>query len=92
MYPVGTVWYCPVHPSNNISLGALKCYVGIQKSASEPLFHFNFVYPQDHSLRSPYRSQSNLDYLQIEFVKVNPQINKDILFLSVCGLSKQNIY
>ena len=28
IYPVGPVYYLPGHPSNTISLGALKYYVG----------------------------------------------------------------
>ena len=28
IYPVGTVYYCPVQPSNTISWGELKFYVG----------------------------------------------------------------
>ena len=31
IYPVGTVYYCPGHPSNTISLGDLKFYVGFQR-------------------------------------------------------------
>ena len=30
IYPVGEVYYCPGYPSNTISLGALKIYVGFQ--------------------------------------------------------------
>ena len=29
IYPVGTVYYCPGHPSNTISSGALKFYIGL---------------------------------------------------------------
>ena len=36
IYPLGPVYYFPGHPSNTISLGALKFYVGFQKVASEP--------------------------------------------------------
>ena len=28
IYPVGPVYYCPGHPSNTISSGALKFYIG----------------------------------------------------------------
>ena len=31
IYPVGTVYYCPVHSSNIVSSGALKFYIGFQK-------------------------------------------------------------
>ena len=39
IYPVGPIYYCPGHPSNTISLGALKFYVGLQKVAYENLEH-----------------------------------------------------
>ena len=41
--------------------------------------------------RSPYQTQKNLDYLQIEIVKVNPHRDKNIVVPTVCGLSKENI-
>ena len=34
---MGPVYYCPGHPSNTISLGAFKCYVGFQRVTSEIL-------------------------------------------------------
>ena len=37
IYPVGPVYYCPVHPSNTIPSGALKFYIGFKKVTSEPL-------------------------------------------------------
>ena len=37
IYPVGPVYYCPGHPSNTISSGALKFYIGSKKVTSEPL-------------------------------------------------------
>ena len=43
IYPVTPVYYCPGHPSNTISSGALKFYVGFQKVTSEPLEHLNFL-------------------------------------------------
>ena len=42
IYMVGTVYYFPGYPSNTISLGAIKCYVGFQKVTSEPLKHRGF--------------------------------------------------
>ena len=53
LYPVGPVYYCPGHPSNNISSGALKLYVGFQNVTSEPLEHFYFVEPQGSYCISP---------------------------------------
>ena len=49
--PVGPVYYCPGHPSNTISSGALKYYVGFLKVRSEPLENCGFVDPQGHSWR-----------------------------------------
>ena len=45
IYPVGPVYYCPSHPSNTISSGALKIYVGFQNVAYEPLERCDFVDP-----------------------------------------------
>ena len=53
IYPLGKFYYCPSHPSNTISSGALKIYVGFQKVTSEPLEHCDFVEPQGQSWRSP---------------------------------------
>ena len=65
IYPVGPVYYFPGHPSNIISSGALKFYVGFQKVTSEILEHCDFVDPQGSSWISPYQTKNNLDYLQI---------------------------
>ena len=46
IYPVGPVYYYPDHPSNTISLYALKFHVGFQKVISEPLEYSDFVNPQ----------------------------------------------
>ena len=54
LYPSVTVYYCPGHPSNIISAGALKYYVGFQKVMSETLEHCDFVDPQGHYWISPY--------------------------------------
>ena len=45
IYPAVPAYYCSGHPSNNISSGALKLYVGFQKVTSETLEHFDFVDP-----------------------------------------------
>ena len=45
IYPVGPVYYCPCHPSNTVSSGALKFYVGFKNVTSETLEHFDFVDP-----------------------------------------------
>ena len=73
VYTVGPVYYFPCHPSNTISSGDLKLYVGFQKVESEPLEHCKFFYPRGFYWRSPYQTQNNLDFLQIEIVKFNPQ-------------------
>ena len=65
IYPVGPVYYCPDHPSNTISSGALKFYIGFKKVTSEPLEHCDFVDPQGRSWRSAYQTRNNLDYLQL---------------------------
>ena len=64
IYPVGPVYCCTGHPSNTISLSALKCYAGFQKFIYEPLEHCDFVYPQGRYWLSPYWTQNNLGYLQ----------------------------
>ena len=92
IYPVGQVYYFPGHPSNTISLGDLKWYVGFKKVTSEPLEHFGFVDPQGCSWRSPLRTRNNLYYIQIKIVKVNPQKNRNIVLPTLCGLSKNNLY
>ena len=53
IYLVGPVYYCPCHPSNTISSGAIKIYVGFQKVTSEPLEHCDFVDPQGPNWGSP---------------------------------------
>ena len=49
IYTLRPVYYCPGHPSNTISSGALKFYVGFQKVASEPLEHRDFFEPEGRS-------------------------------------------
>ena len=63
IYPVGPVYYCPGHPSNTISSGALKFYIGFKKVTSEPLEHCDFVDPQNCSWISPHHTGNNLQYL-----------------------------
>ena len=89
IYPVGPVYYCPGHPSNTISSGALKFYIGLKKVTSEPLEHCDFVDPQGRSWRSPYQTCNNLDYLQLEIFKINPHRDKNVVIPTVCVLSKQ---
>ena len=88
IYPVGPVYYCPGNPSDTISLGALKFYVGLQKVTSEPLEHCDLVDPQGRSWRPPYQNQNNLDYLQVEIFKFNPHRDKNFVVPTVCGLKK----
>ena len=54
IYPVGSVYYCPGHPFDTISSGALKFYVGFQKVTYEPLEHCDFVDPQGRYWIPPY--------------------------------------
>ena len=91
IYPVVTVYYCPYHPSNTISSGTLKCFVGFQKVTYKPLENCDFVDPQGHYWISPYHNQNNLDQRQIKIVKVNPQRNRNIVVPTVNSLSKQNV-
>ena len=91
IYPVGTVYYCPGHPSNTISSGALKFYIGFKKVTSEPLEHCDFVEPQGSSWRSPYQTRKNIDYLKLEIVKINPHRYNNLVVPTVCGLPKQTL-
>ena len=88
---MGKVYYFKGHSSNVISLDALKYYIGFQKIAPEPLELCDSVDSQGYSFTTPYRTQSNLDYLQIDIVKFNFQRNRDILVSTFCGLVKKNI-
>ena len=92
IYPVGPVCYFPGHPSNTISSGALKFYIGFKKVKSEPLEHCDFVDPQGSYWRSPYQNRNHLDYLQIEITRINPHRDKNIAVPTVCGISKQTPY
>ena len=47
-----------------------------------------WIIPEDQ----PYQTQNNLDYIQIEIFKVNPQRDRNIFFWTVCELSKGNLY
>ena len=91
IYPVVPVYYCPGLPSNTISPGALKWRVGFKKVMYEPLEKIYFVDPQGNSWRSPYRTQNNLDYLQIYIVRFDPQRNRNVVVPIFCVISKQNI-
>ena len=52
IYTVVPVYYFPGHPSNTISLSALKCYVGFKKVTYETLEHYDFVNTEGSSWRS----------------------------------------
>ena len=56
LYPVGPLYYYPCQLSNNISLGALKCYGDLKKVKSEPIGNCTFVDSQGRSWRLPYRT------------------------------------
>ena len=49
IYPVKQVCYFSSQPSNTISLGELKCYVGFKDITYKTLEQCDFVYPQDCS-------------------------------------------
>ena len=89
IYPVGPVYYYPGHPSNTISSGALKFYIGFKNVTSEPLENCDFVDPQGCSWRSTYQTRNNIDYLQLEIVNINPHRDKSIVVPNVCGLKKK---
>ena len=56
-----------------------------KKVSSYPLEHCDFVGPQGHYWRSPYRNKK-LDHIQIEVIKVNPIQKKDTVVPTICGL------
>ena len=66
-------------------------YILVFKRLSEPLEHCDFFNPQGRSWRSPYQTQNNIDYLQIEIFKVNPHRDNNIVVPTICVLSKQNL-
>ena len=77
----------PGHPYNTILLGALNFYVSFQKVTSEPLENCGFFDPQSFYWKSPYHTQNNLDYIQIEICQ-SQHSNKDEYFVAiVCALS-----
>ena len=86
IYRVGPVYYYPGHPYNTITSGSLNFFVGFKKVSSEPLEHFDFVDPQGRPWRSPYQNQNNIDYLQIDIFKVNPQGYSNTVFQIFCLL------
>ena len=63
IYSMGPVYYFTCPPSNTISSGTLKIYVGFQKVTYEPLEHCDFVDPQGFSWISPYQTQNKKDYI-----------------------------
>ena len=83
IYPLGPVYYCLGRPSNTISSGALKFYVGFKNVTSEPLEHYDFVDPQGLSWISPYQNHNNTNYLQINIVKVNPHVAREIFWVTL---------
>ena len=54
IYPVVPFYHCPGNPSNTISSGDLKFYLGFQNVTSEHLEHCDFVDPQGSSWRPSY--------------------------------------
>ena len=65
IYPVVPVYYFPGHPSNTISSGALKFYIGFKRVTSEPLEHCGFVDPEGCSWISQYLDNNKLVQLDI---------------------------
>ena len=63
----------------------------LQNVSSEPIEHCDFVDPQGHFGRPPYQTRNNLDYLQIEMIKVNPQRNRNIVVPTLVVISKYNL-
>ena len=61
-------------PSNQVPS---NCF-GLQSVTSKPLEHCDFFEHQGSSWRLPYQTENNLDYLQIEIFKFNPQRDKNI--------------
>ena len=55
---------------------------------SEPIEHYEFVDPKSSSYRLPYQTQNNIDYLKIKIFKFKPQIDSNIVVLTVCSLLK----
>ena len=92
IYLTRPVYYCSGHPSNIISSGAIKFYAGFQKVTSEALEHCDFLDPKGCSWRSPYWTQKILEYIQIEFVKVNSHQSKYNVVPKICGLYKISSY
>ena len=89
IYPVGPVYYFPGQPSNTISPGVLKFYVGFKK------LHMNLlnivtmltlkVVLGDHLTRL----KTILTILKYKFVKANPHRDKNTVVPTVCALSKK---
>ena len=65
IYPMRLFYYCTGRPSNTISSGDLKCYVGFQRVTYEPFEHCDFFEPQGCSWISPYQTMNNLGYIQV---------------------------
>ena len=65
IYLVESVYYCPGHPFNTVSLGLLKWNVGFQKVLSETLENFDFPSPSRLFLDIPLPESKILNYLQI---------------------------
>ena len=91
IYSVRPVYYFPGHPSNTTSSGALKYYFDFQNVTPENHEYCDFVDPQGCSWIPPYQAQKNVDFLQIEFFKVNPQRSRNIVVSTVYDLLKQNL-
>ena len=80
----------PRSPLQNHLIGCPQILYWLSKITYETLKHCDFVDPQGSSWISPYHNHKNLDYLQINFFKVKPQRNRNIVVSTVSALSKLN--
>ena len=63
-----------------------KFMLVLKKVTSEPLENCKLVDPQGLSWISPYQTHNNIEYLQLEIVKINTHRDKNIVVPTICGL------
>ena len=61
------------------------------KVTSEPLEHCDFVGPRFNSWISIYQTHNNIDYLQLEIVKINNHRDNNIFVPTVYGLKNKTL-
>ena len=91
IYPVGSVYYFPVHHSNTISSGDFKFYVGSQKVTSDPIEHCEFVDNQGRSWILPYQTQKTFRLSSNRNSESEPS-NKQEYFSQLSVTYKNRIY